>query len=255
MEELKIAVIQSPRSLIDRKANLTSMLQLVSKVEDASLAIMPEAWLGPVVIEEREYTEILGIFKKLALQRRMGFVLGAQPIRTGDKVFIKGPVISPFGEITGWYEKQFPSAAVGEREFVHPGRPPEVLEYNGWKLGIVVCIDIIYPEIVRQLTLDGAEVIINPANVLSARIDLWRSIGLTRAAENTVYVVMANNTETTYPDGRPVMGGGFIAGPDGTLAARFDSSAGSLTYTLKKEALRKIRRRWKYLEDIRTYPL
>ena len=72
---------------------------------------------------------------------------------------------------------------------VTPGREYPVFETRFGKLGIMICYDGFFPEVARELTKAGAEVIAWP---------VWGfnpELGRARAAENQVYVV-----SSTYED-------------------------------------------------------
>ncbi len=74
------------------------------------------------------------------------------------------------------------------------------------KLGTAICYDWLFPEVLRQLAANGAEVLIrvsaymDPWNA-TAPMDWWTIINRARAIENTAYVVAANQAASlkNYP--------------------------------------------------------
>jgi predicted amidohydrolase len=56
-------------------------------------------------------------------------------------------------------------------------------------LGIIICYDWRFPEVTRKLAFDGADIIINCANLVTK---LWQSVIKARAIENKTYYAVAN---------------------------------------------------------------
>jgi len=106
------------------------------------------------------------------------------------------------------------------------------------------------PELARRLALKGCQLILNPVSIPAARQDLWRALGLVRAAENPVFVAVANNTGSAYADGRIIAGGSFVAFPDGTLGAACGREEAVLRVRLEQARIAEIRQRWPYLGDV-----
>jgi len=115
----------------------------------------------------------------------------------------------------------------------------------------LICVDALYPELARCMALRGAYVIFNPSNIPKNRSELWKHVSVTRAAENTVFYVFVNNTNTEYPDGRPVRGHSVVAAPDGEVMLEAGEEEDVFRVELDLDQVEKIRRRWRYLDDIR----
>ena len=98
------------------------------------------------------------------------------------------------------------------------------------RLGCAICYDWLFPEAMRQLAANGAEVLIrvsaymDPWNA-TAPMDWWTVINRARAIENTAYVVAANQAASLsqYPP-YSWSGGSQIVDFDGRLLA--DASPG-----------------------------
>ncbi len=93
----------------------------------------------------------------------------------------------------------------------------KVCEYNGVKLGLLVCYDHFFPEAARAVVRAGAQVICHPSNlVLEGKGQLTTRV---RAIENRVFWILANRTGTETNDGGSVTftGGSQIISPDGEI--------------------------------------
>jgi predicted amidohydrolase len=108
--------------------------------------------------------------------------------RDGHLVYNSAVLLGPEGRVVGKYRKTcLPRSEIDAG--VCAGSDYPVFETRFGKLGMMVCYDGFFPEVARQLTIHGAEVIAWPVwgcNPLLARA---------RACENHVYVV-----SSTYED-------------------------------------------------------
>jgi predicted amidohydrolase len=107
-----------------------------------------------------------------------------------------------------------------------------VVETDIGKLGVAICYDWLFPEAIRQITFNGAEVIIRVSAYMdpwgaTPPLDWWTLFNRARAAENTVYVVAANQGATLdhYP---PFSwpGGSMVVDYDGRILAQADPGPG-----------------------------
>jgi predicted amidohydrolase len=99
-------------------------------------------------------------------------------------------------------------------------------------IGCAICYDWLFPEPLRQLTANGAEILIRVSAYMdpwgaTPPMDWWTVINRARAIENTAYVVAANQAaslEHYPPFSWP--GGSMIVDFDGRLLAQADPGAG-----------------------------
>ena len=209
--------------------------------------LINENWLSrsPIPLEDYEYAvEVLG-------REWPGPVLaGSNYVMDRDGSIRSVGLALLGGSITRICEKVFPSMAVGERGRIRAGRLLRPIEVNGWRIACVVCVDIFYPEIARFHTINGAEVIYNPASITSDRVGLWRSVLLTRAAENTVYTVGVNGVGNVYPDGRITLGGSAVFAPNGVMIGSHGMIEGIRFFSISRELIERIRERWAFHRDL-----
>ncbi|UCC63733.1 MAG: acyltransferase [Anaerolineae bacterium] len=77
-----------------------------------------------------------------------------------------------------------------EKECFDPGDIPlQVHDVRGLRLGLMVCFDWAFPEVVRSLALQGADVVCHPANLV---LNYCQQTMLARCIENGVYALTAN---------------------------------------------------------------
>ncbi|MCP5522885.1 MAG: nitrilase [Verrucomicrobiales bacterium] len=100
------------------------------------------------------------------------------------------------------------------------------------RLGVAICYDWLFPETIRQIACNGAEVLIRVSAYMdpwgaTPPMDWWTLVNRTRALENMAYVVAANQgaSMTHYP---PFSwpGGSMVVDFDGRILAQADPGPG-----------------------------
>jgi predicted amidohydrolase len=114
----------------------------------------------------------------------------------------------------------------------YPDDPFPVVDTELGKLGVAICYDWLFPETIRQIAFNGAEVINRVSAYMdpwgaTAPMDWWTLMNRARAVENTAYVVAANQGAAMahYP---PFSwpGGSMIVNYDGVILAQADPGPG-----------------------------
>jgi len=99
-------------------------------------------------------------------------------------------------------------------------------------IGVAICYDWLFPESIRQIAFNGAEVIVRVSAYMdpwgaTPPMDWWTLFNRARAAENTAYVVAANQGASfaAYP---PFSwpGGSMLVDYDGRIMAQADPGPG-----------------------------
>ncbi|MFO0865393.1 MAG: nitrilase-related carbon-nitrogen hydrolase [Gemmataceae bacterium] len=108
-----------------------------------------------------------------------------------------------------------------EHRYLRAGDSTTLCMIGDWKVGLLTCYDIRFPELARKLTLGGAELLIAPAAFPAARIGHWETITACRAIENQVYFAAVNRVGTD--EGLAFGGSSRLLDPFGDLLARADA--------------------------------
>ena len=120
----------------------------------------------------------------LARKHNMYIVAGIYE-REGPTIFTTAILLGRDGELKGKYRKVSPPN--GEiHGGITPGNSLPVFDTDFGKIGIMICIDVFYPEQARMLALQGAEVIFLP--IWGGNLTLARA----RAIENQIYLVSSS---------------------------------------------------------------
>ena len=118
-------------------------------------------------------------------------------------------------------------------------------------IGAAICYDWLFPEVLRQLTANGAEILLRVSAYMdpwgaTPPMDWWTVVNRSRAIENTAYVVAANQgaaLERYAPFSWP--GGSMVVDYDGRVLAQADPGPGEkiVVAPLDISALREARKR------------
>lgn len=118
--------------------------------------------------------------------------------KVGNKLYNTSVLIGRNGELTGKYRKVHP--ADGERWVVSGGEEFPVFETDIGKIGFAICYDIVFPEHSRAIAMNGADIIIHQTQGWGicgkSESITGEAFMRTRAAENSVYLIVAKNLQT-----------------------------------------------------------
>jgi predicted amidohydrolase len=115
---------------------------------------------------------------------------------------------------------------------------PVVVDLHGWRVGVMTCYDLRFPEFARLLVDAGAEVLVVPAAWVAGerKVDHWRTLVRARAIENTAYVVAAGQPGPRYT------GHSLVVDPLGDVLAEAHDGPAVLTADLSRARLEEARR-------------
>jgi predicted amidohydrolase len=210
----------------DVSANLKKVSAALSGME-ADLIVLPELFnTGYQFVSEGEARELAepipggetcATLMDLAHERRTYIVAGLAECDKDD-VYNSSLLVGPEGYI-GKYRKLH--LFYEEKRWFRPGQePPPVFDVGGVRLGLMICFDWIFPETARMLSLQGADVLCHPANLV---FTLCHQAMLIRCIENRVYAITCNRTgqDARKPDETlTYTGGSQIVDPRGKLLVR-----------------------------------
>lgn len=195
------------------KAQLFAPLLEEAAKQKADLVVLPETLTyynsGKKMAECAEPVPgpVSDYFGTLAKQHNLYIVAGLIE-REAHLIYNVAVLIGPDGRIAGKYRKcALPRSEV--EAGVTPGHEYPVFKTRFGKVGMMVCYDGFFPEVARQLTLNGAEVIAWP---------VWGCnpmLAQARACENHVYLV-----SSTYADAGANWIISGIFGQDGKVLAQ-----------------------------------
>ncbi len=127
---------------------------------------------------------------------------------------------SPDERIIGAYRKMHPFQA--EKDVFKGGKKLAVFNLKDIRVGVQICYDLRFPEVSRQLSSYGAELIIIPAAWPDPRGHHWDTLLQARAIENQVYVAACNRVLMGF-DGKTYFGHSQLVDSWGLRLTRINS--------------------------------
>jgi predicted amidohydrolase len=114
---------------------------------------------------------------------------------------------------------------------------PEILEVDGFRVAMIVCYDMRFPNIVSDMADRGAEVLLVPSAWVAGPLkeEHWTVLTHARAIENTMYVAAAGQ------GGRDYTARSVIVDPFGATLAGLGESEGVAAADISHERLREVR--------------
>jgi formamidase len=171
-----------------------------------------------------------------AMAKRHGIYLvpGSLYERRNDVIHNTAPVFDPRGQLMALYRKLYPWKP-GEK--TEPGRDTLVFDIPGaGRVGVCICYDLWFPEVIRDLAWKGAEVILIPTSTSTP--DRRQELVLAQAAAiaNQCFIVSVNGT------GKGGIGQSIMADPEGTVMQLTGQVPENMAALLDLERVASVRR-------------
>lgn len=183
-----------------------------------------EAENGPTITRLRKLAQHLGIW----------LVPGSLYETRGDAVYNVTHVIDPSGEIVAKHDKLYPFLPY--EKGVTAGRDFCVFDVPGaGRIGVAICYDMWFPEVIRTLTAMGAEAILLPTMTNTIDRDVELAIARSNAATNQCYFIDVNVA------GEQGNGKSIFYGPGGELLHACGDGAEVVALTLDFNEVRRVR--------------
>jgi predicted amidohydrolase len=182
------------------------------------IVVLPELWTTGFAYfrlpkQSLETPGILAHLQTLAARYEVN-IAGSLPEHHEDNYFNTLYITGPEGT-TGAYRKQRLFSPMQEDTFFTAGSEPHPIQTDLGPVGGLVCYDLRFPELLREQTCHGADILVISAQWPAARLEHWRILIQARAIENQMFVVAANRCGTT---GDTTFGGhSIIVAPDGSI--------------------------------------
>lgn len=255
MKNTKVAICQM---LIteNKSENLNKAEKMIREAseEGAKLVILPEMFNCPYDNKyfpkfAEEYsgksTELLS---KLAKELKIIIVGGSIPEKEKHKIYNTSYIFDESGSLIGKHRKVhlFDINVEGgvtfkESDTLTAGQDTTVVESSIGKIGVAICYDMRFPELMRNMVLKGANIIVVPAafNMTTGPAH-WDVTIKVRALDNQVYFIAASparNLQSSYH----AYGHSTIMNPWGDIVNRADEKEQIIYGEIDFDYLNKVR--------------
>jgi len=192
----------------DKKENLKQALALVDEAfatyKTVDMLVLPEYFYYVTPRSEADDigaypNEIIEAFSERAKANSSYIIAGTVANRKEDgKVYNTSVLFDRSGRVSGEYSKIHLFDALNamggtnESDMITAGEKLLVYDTDFGRIGVVICYDIRFPELMRTLALKGVRYLFVPAAFYSPRSDHWQDILRVTALHNSMYVTGVN---------------------------------------------------------------
>lgn len=255
---MRIACFQGPDAADTPAGNLVRLRRVAARAQagGARLLICPEMFLTGYALGREEVARLAEPLdgksveeaRKIAAEVGIALVFG-MPERAGGKVFNSAVAIGADGSLLDAYRKTHLFGEVDRDQFSPGDATPRVFDVGGLKAGLLICYDVEFPEAVRALALQGADLVVVPTAVMQPFDVVPRTVVPARAYENQLFVAYADRCgkEADFD----YCGLSCVVGPDGVDRARAGRGEELILADIDKAALVRSRKLNPYLKDRR----
>ncbi len=258
---MKVALGQF-KVVADWQENADRCIELMNEAETggAKLLLLPEAVLA------RDITDPMAILKSAQAldgpfmqqilkvsQKQMLTTIFTINVPAVEGKVSNALVVIKDGEIIARYDKLhlYDAFAVQESLTVSPGEViPDLVEIGGYKVGLMTCYDLRFPELARSLALKGADLFVAPSAWVRGpqKEHHWKVLTTARALENTCYMLAVSEC------GSINIGNSLAIDPLGIVMAQMSEMPGLIFVELHRERLEMARAQLPVLKNSRFSP-
>lgn len=215
----KTAMIQFDPQVGEMEQNFNKVVGLLGQTKDARLVIVPELSNSGYNFLNRDHalslaskpeeSEYVAMLKEIARKNDQYIISGFHELE-GDKLFNTALLVSPYGEI-GKYRKIH--LFMNEKQIFEKGDLGlPVYEVDGYKLGILICFDYLFPEVWRIMGLKGVDMVAHPSNLVTYKAF---KVVPAQAVINRFFIFTSNRIGTER--GISYSGRSFVVDPEGDV--------------------------------------
>ncbi|HBV98132.1 MAG: carbon-nitrogen hydrolase [Peptococcaceae bacterium BICA1-7] len=268
MNKLFRAAVCQMKVTGSKQKNLDTARRMIDRAAEggAALVALPEMFNCPYVAGAfPEYAEVypggetFRMLSTAARENKVYLVGGSVPERDGETVYNSSFVIGPGGDLLGRHRKvhlfdvDLPGGVkVKESSTLGAGRDITIVKTELCAIGVAICYDIRFPELIRLMATGGAEVIVIPAafNMTTGPAH-WDMLHRCRAVDNQLYVIAASPAR----DARApyvAYGHSMMVDPWGEIVARAGEEEEIILGDIDPGKIERVRRELPLLRHRRT---
>ncbi len=256
---MRIALYQCPPLPLDPEANLERLRQRAAEAarRGARLLVTPEMFLSGYSIGLEAVSALAqpddgdwaGRIAAIAREQGIALLYGYPERDAGGALFNSVQLIDAGGQRLGNYRKTHLFGELDRGMFSAGDDHFPLVELEGWKLGMLICYDVEFPENVRRLALAGADAVLVPTANMEPFDFVCDVLVRARAIENQCFVAYANycghEGELLY------CGQSSIAAPNGSRPALAGLDEALIVAELDRQLMDDSRAAYNYLHDRR----
>jgi formamidase len=249
MVQLQLPVVDTPAQLAQQAQRICAMVGKARRnMATMDLVVFPEYSLhglsmsiDPKLMVSLDGPEVAA-FKKACIDNHIWGCFSIMEFNPHGNPYNTGIIINDQGEMVLYYRKLHPWVPVEPWE---PGNLgiPVVDGPKGCKLSLIICHDGMFPEMAREASYKGAEIIIRTAGYTAPIRHSWKITNQSNAFQNLAYTasVCMCGSDGTFDS----MGEGMFCNFDGTVMVEGGGRPDEIiTCELRPDLVREARTGW-----------
>lgn len=251
---MRLAIWQTQGFPAEPAANLAALERCLAQVAQAGseLLLCPELWLcgynlGARLGELAEAADGAAANRIAELARRYAVAVCygyAERHPDGDRPYLSLQLIDAQGRRLANYRKTHLFAA--EQALFSAGDClPAPVRLGEWRIGLLLGVELEYPEAVRSLALAGIDLLLVPSALTPEYAAVPRAVVPARALENQIFVAYCDRCGAEQD--LTFLGGSCAVGPDGEALAVAHSAESLLLVHLDAARRAELAERFPYL--------
>ena len=224
----RVAAWQCQPGPLDVAGNLRRLDEICARAaaQQAEVLVTPEMFASGYGITPEQVLSLAedaggpteAAVAQIAQRHRLAIVYGHPERGAAGGAYNAATMVGSDGVVRGRHRKVHLFGDVDRRLFVpNPGRPA-AFDFDGSRVGLLICYDVEFPEAVRRLAVDGARTVLVPTANMAGFEVVQQVLVRARACENDCGVVYANYCGAD--DLFEYNGLSVICGPDGEVLAQ-----------------------------------
>jgi omega-amidase len=256
MPKLKLSLGQMDVSLGHTNENLERVRQWTAEASEAGsqLVVFPELWSTGYDLENwprhaaRLGEGMFGQLSELAAEFKISIAGSILEVNAG-KCYNTLALYDADGRQQAVYRKLHLFRLMDEEKWLAPGENSVMVNASWGKTGLAICYDLRFTELFRKYALNGAKLVLLPAEWPSRRTAHWQTLMRARAIENQMFVVAVNRVGESK--GEHFGGMSAIIDPWGEAVVEGDDTVQLLHAEIDMTLVDDVRQRIPVFEDRR----
>ncbi len=268
MNKVTIGLCQMMVEKTSKKCNIEKARDMIFKAVDmgAEIVVLPEMFNCPYNNKYfREYGETypkgetLSMLSQISREKNIYLVGGSIPELYKEKVYNSCFVFDDKGQLIGKHRKMHlfdidikNGVKFKESEVLSAGDEVTIIDTKWGKIGVAICYDIRFPELIRIMALEGAKIVFIPAAFnMTTGPDHWENTFKVRALDNQIYIAgvsPARNTSYSYV----AYANSLITNPWGKVINKLEEKEDILIQDINLDYIDEIRESLPLLKHRRT---
>lgn len=242
---MRISLAQMDVIQDDKRKNIDKALRFIKMADErrSDVCILPELFTG----RDTDGAEGIEDYTvKTLMNNSMNGTIFSFAEKFGKNIY-NTSVILEKNAIVGKYRKIHLFKPMDEDKQFSSGCKPSLFDLNNIKSSVVICYDIRFPELITNLSINGAKIIYVVANFPFPRSDHWTTLLKARAIENQIFVVACNSVGINNED--VFFGHSMVIDPAGDVVIEGGEDEELLTVDIDFKKVDYEREKCFYLED------